>query len=165
MAKFFQLTAYFILFWSFSLFGGTQNTLLFVDGCASDPLLAESSALSPRLGLVGIWVRKGDRFEGMKIQIEEDGDNYIGRIIMTPSHTRQWGFKEGVVKWKIFKKIDQGKYTFEDLYNIGKVEGGDMEYKETYMEFASEHELRTKSMIDMNIVIGAEQIWVRETIQ
>ena len=113
--------------------------------------------------VIGVWVRTGDSFAGMKVEVKKIGDVTNGTIIYCPNSMKRSGFINGDIKWKGILQIEGNNYEYTDLMKKVNQYGTilDVSYDIARMVI-------TKDMIKIRMYtkgtesMGTEQIWLRE---
>lgn len=113
--------------------------------------------------IIGVWVRKGDEFSGLKVEVIKKGNILNGVIIYSTNATKKSGFIINDVKWKGIKNIEESNYEFEDLMKGVDYYGNirNIEYSLARLEVEN-NIIRIRQYTKGIEIIGTEQIWVKE---
>ena len=63
----------------------------------------------------GLWMRKGDRFDGCVLRVEKLGTELVGRLVVLPESMRRAGWVEGDLKWRNIAREHSGGWRMQDL--------------------------------------------------
>lgn len=112
--------------------------------------------------LVGKWLRYGDEFSGIEIEIKDENGSFKAEItnikldIIEPIP-----FVIGDIKWKGIKKISENKYEYEDLKKNIIPYTDPIRYEGNY--FPARLEIVSDSLINTRVFVKGDERYGTET--
>ena len=115
--------------------------------------------------LSGIWIRTGDSFAGMIIEILPVGDNAAATVWDVPAAATSYGFRVGDVKIKDFAPVGPAAFHAKGLVKqtIDGDEGVEVtaDYTDIRLELLDPNRLRVEDQVWVNRPLGNVQSWER----
>ena len=112
--------------------------------------------------IVGKWERIGDEYQGLRVEVNQIGDKFIGKLIHVTPTAKSYGLVLQDVKWKDIIKINDSVYEFNDLakgYNyLNYITSS---YSDYYLTFVSDNVIKMRKDFKGNEPWGTEQLWYR----
>ena len=110
----------------------------------------------------GIWVRQGDLFAGIKVEVKKTGEIVNGTIVSCPDSLLSYGITLNDVKWKGIKKLEGNNYEFEDLGKSVDYNGNIISTRYSLARLLIENDtIKIRLYVKGDEQIGTEQIWIR----
>ncbi len=112
--------------------------------------------------IIGTWERMGDEYKGLKVEVTQVGEKYIGKLIYVTDTAKYFGLEIQDVKWKNIVKANDTVYEFMDL-----AKGRDFfnnvssYYNDAYLTFISDDTVKIRQAIKANEPWGTQQKWFK----
>ena len=108
--------------------------------------------------ITGEWKRIKGGSEGMIVNVINEKDYFVGRVIKKSDTTDILQFEVGDIKWKDIEYIEEGKYKFKDQTKGLLIILNGQDYEEGYLEFKGD----TINVIhNINGGVGERQTWIK----
>ncbi len=108
--------------------------------------------------ITGEWKRIKGGSEGMIVNVINEKNYFVGRVIKKSDTTDILQFEVGDIKWKDIEYIEEGKYKFKDQTKGLLIILNGQDYEEGYLEFKGD----TINVIhNINGGVGERQTWIK----
>jgi hypothetical protein len=108
--------------------------------------------------ITGEWKRIKGGSEGMIVNVINEKDYFVGRVIKKSDTTDILQFEVGDIKWKDIEYIEEGKYKFKDQTKGLLIVLNGSEYEEGYLELKSD---TIQVIHNINGGVGERQTWIK----
>ena len=108
--------------------------------------------------ITGEWKRIKGGSEGMIVNVINEKDYFVGRVIKKSDTTDILQFEVGDIKWKDIEYIEEGKYKFKDQTKGLLIILTGQEYEEGYLECNGD---TIQVIHNINGGVGERQTWVK----
>lgn len=111
--------------------------------------------------IVGTWVRTGDPFEGMTVEVTSLDNKYIGKIIKVNDIAKEHSYEIHDVKWKNIIKTNNNIYEFQDLRK-GRYYGyATFEFQDAFITLQNSNTIIIRQAVKGNETWGTQQLWYK----
>lgn len=108
--------------------------------------------------ITGEWKRIKGGSEGMIVNVINEKNYFVGRVIKKSDTTDILQFEVGDIKWKDIEYIEEGKYKFKDQTKGLLIVLNGSEYEEGYLELKSD---TIQVIHNINGGVGERQTWIK----
>ncbi len=108
--------------------------------------------------ITGEWKRIKGGSEGMIVNVINEKNYFVGRVIKKSDTTDILQFEVGDIKWKDIEYIEEGKYKFKDQTKGLLIILNGQEYEEGYLELKSD---TIQVIHNINGGVGERQTWIK----
>ncbi|MBX9742082.1 MAG: hypothetical protein K2W99_00860 [Chthoniobacterales bacterium] len=111
--------------------------------------------------LLGIWERVGDDFEGCVIKVEQETNEWIGKIIISTPDMLEAGWVIGDKKWRHLERDTTGNWQLMDLrkqYDTAQKKVLSVDYAHYWISLSGRRKLR---LHQSKVPLFPAQVWKR----